>query len=1233
MNLFKTFTAILTLSLSANFLFAQNLESIARAHIITNNSDFSTNVTTAADLMLVNSHSNNGITHFYFNQLNDGIKIYNAIANIAIDANGNVFHAGNRFVRHAKISAPNPNMSISQSVLSVAASLNQTVVGPINILSQQSNPRQVTLLSNSSISSSEILGELMYLNQGGTLVLAWSVAYQSESDGIWRDVRVNAADGTILDQTLWTVECNFDHEHGDDCDEDHSNHSHTFKNLKTNKESTIKSKASSALVNGDYFVSPIPEESPIHGPLATVNSPWNMNIDPAANPFTGAIGQSWHNDGTTTHFTTRGNNVWAVEDQDADNNQANGFSPTSMLAPTGQQYNFMPNFALAPQGYLDALITNLFYWNNLCHDILYHHGFNEECGNFQVTNATGLGLGSDAVQADAIDGSGTNNANFATPPDGTPGRMQMFEFTQPGPPALNTFLTGNINQTIGGVAEVFANVPWTAANDGSLVLVIDNAGTSEACGVPVPGNISNAAAINGNVALIDRGSCNFTEKIENAEAAGAISAVVCNNVGTPPFAMGGTPANPITIPSIMISMADCNVIKAALPGVSVSFDSTIPAPPAPPNVTSDYDNGIIVHEYAHGWSIRLTGGAANSGCLTGNEQMGEGWSDYLGLLFTMKPGDTGPMPRGIGNYAIGQPTTGGGIRTFPYSTDFAVNPETYGILPTLNNFTATGQFIPHPVGSVWVNMLWDMTWDLIGVYGFGTNIYETNPANPGYGGQNVALSLVTEGLKLQPCNPGFVDGRDAILAADQALFGGVNTCLIWNAFATRGLGFSADQGSSASVLDGTEAFDMPPDALIEKVVSSPVVTDGSPVTWDLTVDILGCMGGGGGFTVTDAVDPALVITSAVCPSPAVVNTAGNNITITHPGFGGNPGTITCNIITTVNTMITATPNQLFFDDVESGNAGWTVNDITGLGVDQWDIVNTASNSPSNAWFIENTDGPDKTSALESPTLALGTNPSVRFFHQYDTEFTWDGGFLEISIDGGATWNEITNDEFCVGGYNTTLNTNMNTDIGGRDAWSGNSGGFIESVALLDQYQNTSAIIRFVFGQDNNTNNVGWWVDDFEVTLDGVTVIENTACVTPDGGGDMVCSTTSTCVRIECTPQILGLTTTSQDASCATGFDGSATVTASGGTAPYTYQWSNGQVAATAVNLIAGNYTVIVTDANGCANTASVTVGAGPDACIGLDIPTMGEWGLICLGLCLLIFGIAVIREREFAIEA
>ena len=76
-------------------------------------------------------------------------------------------------------------------------------------------------------------------------------------------------------------------------------------------------------------------------------------------------------------------------------------------------------------------VTHLFYITNWYHDKLFALGFDEASANFQNTNFSGMGLGGDRVLGDAQDASGTNNANFATPPDGVSGRMQMFRFTGP----------------------------------------------------------------------------------------------------------------------------------------------------------------------------------------------------------------------------------------------------------------------------------------------------------------------------------------------------------------------------------------------------------------------------------------------------------------------------------------------------------------------------------------------------------------------------------------------------------------------------------------------------------------------------------------------------------------------------------------------------------------------------------------------------------------------------------
>jgi hypothetical protein len=324
-------------------------------------------------------------------------------------------------------------------------------------------------------------------------------------------------------------------------------------------------------------------------------------------------------------------------------------------------------------------------------------------------------------------------------------------------------------------------------------LVVD-LGTSvnpqEGCGI-----FTNAAAVVDNIAVVYRRTCPFTEKVEAAQAAGAIAVIVINNAPGAPIAMGGTPTVPITIPAVMIGQDAGALISARLDAgedVTVSLKDD-----GKPEIDGDFDNGIIAHEYGHGISNRLTGGLDIVNCLNNAEQMGEGWSDWFGLMMTMKPGDTAGKVRGIGTYAQGQATDGNGIRPAPYSTDFGVNPYTYAA----TNNAAISQ--PHGIGFIWSTMLWDMTWAFIEKYGFDEDLYN------GKGGNNMAMQLVIDGLKLQACRPGFVDGRDAILLADRQNYEGANQELIWKVFAKRGLRYSASQGSNTSRVDQVEAYDLP----------------------------------------------------------------------------------------------------------------------------------------------------------------------------------------------------------------------------------------------------------------------------------------------------------------------------------------------------------------------------------------------------------------------------------------
>jgi hypothetical protein len=190
--------------------------------------------------------------------------------------------------------------------------------------------------------------------------------------------------------------------------------------------------------------------------------------------------------------------------------------------------------------------------------------------------------------------------------------------------------------------------------------------------------------------------------------------------------------------------------------------------------------------------------------------MGEGWSDYMALMVTTNWStatvNDGPNARPIGTYVLGQTPQGPGIRYYPYSTSFSINPWTYDSMALSSRFPNNpDSYDPHVVGEVWCNMLWEMTWEIIKTAGINTNIYNASSAS----GNTVALQLVIQGMKLQVCSPGFVDGRNAILKADTLLYGASHSAAIWKAFARRGLGKNANEASSNNIKDGTADYSVP----------------------------------------------------------------------------------------------------------------------------------------------------------------------------------------------------------------------------------------------------------------------------------------------------------------------------------------------------------------------------------------------------------------------------------------
>jgi extracellular elastinolytic metalloproteinase len=555
---------------------------VARSYIALTNNIAVENVRVTAS----HTTGHNGITHVYLRQVVNGLDVVNAVANINIDRAGKIISVGNSFFTG---SVPASIQSVKHTPTDAVLALAKLVRKPVGSLTEtkdvQATVSQKTFVSATGFAIQAIPAELTYIQNEGTLQLTWEL--RADLDNNYYHAAVDTETNTVKFLVDWVADAS-------------------------------------------YNVYPLGINDPEAGERAVVNNPANSNGSP----------NGWHDQGNGDTFTnTIGNNVYAQENLDGGSDYLNNERPEG-----GQALNFDNpiNFNQEPIEYIEAAVTNLFYWNNVIHDLFYEYGFNEETGNFQQNNFGKGGQGNDYVIANAQDGSGSNNANFATPPDGQNGRMRMYT--------------------------------WT------------------------------------------------------------------NN----------------------------------------------------PDRDGDLEGGIVLHEYAHGISTRLTGGPADSSCLGFGEPggMGEGWGDFFATITQTTSASTREQIFTMGAYSSGDSR---GIRQYPYSTDMTVNPETYADI--------NGMFGVHPIGAVWCTILYEAYWNVVDQNGFEEDWYNA----AGAGGNVQFLRAVVDGLKIQPCDPTFIDARDAILQADEQNNNGANNCAIWTAFAKRGVGANAVSGSG----DVEEDFEVP----------------------------------------------------------------------------------------------------------------------------------------------------------------------------------------------------------------------------------------------------------------------------------------------------------------------------------------------------------------------------------------------------------------------------------------
>ena len=860
--------------------------------------------------------------------------------------------------------------------------------------------------------------------------------------------------------------------------------------------------------------------------------------------------------------------------------------------------------AQANQTQAAASVVNLFYTTNWLHDWFYDAGFDEAAGNAQVDNFGRGGLGGDAMRAEALDYSGTNNANMSTPADGAPPRMQMYRFVNRGvvyasAPGV-TFTYPPAGAQFGPLAfDLTAEVVVAEPTDGCVAL-------------------TNSASLSGKIALIDRGTCEFSAKVLNAQQAGAVGVVIVNNVASAPAAMAaGMFGSSVAIPAIMVAQADRPALTAG--GVVLRMQGSNA------ERSSALDNTIIAHEWGHFISNRLIGDA--SGLTTNHARgLGEGWGDFHALLLMIGAGDIN-VPSNAnwkGTYAVAAHALSTdysldaanrayyGLRRYPYSTDMSKNPLTL-------RHIVDGQALPdtstaprnpaagglnaevHNAGEVWASMLWECYASLLN-------------AHPFQEAQDRMKSYLVAGYKLTPVNPTLIEARDALLAAAGAS-DPADYMRFASAFAKRGAGVQASvpdrySGTNAGV---TESYGMNGSLEITGMQLSLTDTGAQRCDADTVLD----SGETGALTITlrnrgfqttvgteqltlSADQPSLsFLDGATAAVPALG--AGLSTTVTKrvqlaglavPGAAR----ITVNVDVGPDSRTLDLPlhrddiaQRSTTDDADAETSamafGSTLPSYAAWG------VRTSATPPYGRFYAGGTPGAIGSHWMRTPPLQVGAgNFTVSFKHRYrfeqDGGLNYDGGQLRLSTDNGATWANLNS---AAAGYNGTINGASGNPAEGEAAYVGQSPAWpamaTTTVNLGTAYAGQIVRLAWVIHTDPSFATEGWEVDDIVIT--GITNAPFPRVVTD---------------RQACAPGLVAFDGTPQSASVNTAFTWPLTVQLRGvagapqvgETVTFTAPASGASVtlASSTVLTDANGQAVVPATANGTTGSYTVTASAG-----------------------------------------
>jgi hypothetical protein len=806
--------------------------------------------------------------------------------------------------------------------------------------------------------------------------------------------------------------------------------------------------------------------------------------------------------------TTSGNNVDAYTDI----NSPNGFGGNDFRASTtsagvfGHTYDPAQS-PLVSQAQQMAAITQLFYSINWLHDEWYDAGFTEAAGNGQNDNYGRGGVAGDALRAEAQDAANQgrrNNANMSTPEDGMDPVMQVYlwtgtadlqlalsSFTTPPPTSGASFGPSNYD------------VPGTviAGTDGG------GASTTDGCEA-----ITND--VTGRIVLLDRGTCSFKLKTLNAQQAGAIGVIIANNTGTTPMGMPNDSdvTEAITIPTMGLSMANGATLRASLGTTTVT--TTLHRVQGV-EADGSLDGGLVAHEFGHYIHHRLSAcGTPQCGA------MSEGWGDFIAMHMIARPGDDLNKTYAMSAYAYSGDTYFG-IRRIPYTVDMTRNAFTFGMvsdeasLPTSHPTSGGGPNSEvHNAGEVWATIMWEVYVAL-----------QKMPNADFVATRDKMARYIVAGLSMAPPDGTFTEIRDAILAAAYAASPADHDVMA-AAFGRRGLGTCAEAPAreSEDFVGTAEEFEVSGRALpgtATVTMTSDCDMDGSLDAGDsatITVPIVnaGAIALTGGVSVTaTTATPGLTVPSApvmidqIAPYGAAMATfevsvsddmdttalaANLSVTVTAPGC--RP---TSTFVVPLRMQTDVQANASASDALDAVPSVWTATGDDAAAL--W--THGVQAGLDRVWKGAGA-GTTSDTSLESPEMIGGTgNVVVSFDHTFDFELQqdtyFDGGLIEVTTDGGATWVDVAT----LGaqpGYNGVLGGDSGNPLDGASVYGGTNPAYPNtdrvSLDFGSALSGQTFKLRFRIATDAGVGAPGWVIDDIVVT--GITNTPFPVQISEDG---------------------------------------------------------------------------------------------------------------------------------------